>query len=551
MPVITFDYEDLKELGIDIDKEKLIEVLPMMGSDIEDFDDEGVKVEFFPNRPDLLSVEGVARSLRGFLGIEKGMPEYEVRDSGLEVTVDETVLGVRPYIGMAVIDGVRFNDKKLKQVMEFQEDLHWVIGRDRKKVAIGIHDLDAVWGPFTYQGVEPEAVSFTPLDSVCEMTPREILEEHPKGVKYAHLLREHERYPLITDSRGNVLSMPPIINGELTKLTEKTERILVDVTGTDERAVQQTLNIICTSFAEAGGSIKSVTIKRPDGEFRAPDLSPKNMTVSVERARRLTGLELDPETVRELLMKARMDAEIVSEDEVLASIPAYRVDVLHEVDLVENIAVQYCIGRIEPELPEIATIAEEDSWNRADEFIREVMIGLGFQEVMSLMLTNEENHYSKMRLEVDERVEVAQPISQDRTMLRKSLLNGLLEFFEDNKHEDLPQRIFEVGDVVYPDPEMETGTRVVKKLACAVTHSSAGFTEMKSIAAAVVENLGYEFRIEAMDHPSFIGGRCASIESRGESSSITGFFGEIHPKVLEGFGLEYPVIALEIEFREN
>ncbi|MDI6702197.1 phenylalanine--tRNA ligase subunit beta [Methanothermobacter wolfeii] len=551
MPVITFDYEDLKELGIDIDKEKLIEVLPMMGSDIEDFDDEGVKVEFFPNRPDLLSVEGVARSLRGFLGIEKGMPEYEVRDSGLEVTVDETVLGVRPYIGMAVIDGVRFNDKKLKQVMEFQEDLHWVIGRDRKKVAIGIHDLDAVRGPFTYQGVEPEAVSFTPLDSVCEMTPREILEEHPKGVKYAHLLREHERYPLITDSRGNVLSMPPIINGELTKLTEKTERILVDVTGTDERAVQQTLNIICTSFAEAGGSIKSVTIKRPDGEFRTPDLSQKNMTVSVERASRLTGLELDPETVRELLMKARMDAEIVSEDEVIASIPAYRVDVLHEVDLVENIAVQYCIGRIEPELPEIATIAEEDSWNRADEFIREVMIGLGFQEVMSLMLTNEENHYSKMRLEVDERVEVAQPISQDRTMLRKSLLNGLLEFFEDNKHEDLPQRIFEVGDVVYPDPEMETGTRVVKKLACAVTHSSAGFTEMKSIAAAVVENLGYEFRIEAMDHPSFIGGRCASIESRGESSSITGFFGEIHPEVLEGFGLEYPVIALEIEFREN
>ncbi|MEM4196257.1 MAG: phenylalanine--tRNA ligase subunit beta, partial [Methanothermobacter sp.] len=517
MPVITLDYDDLKELGIDIDRERLIEVLPMMGSDIEDFDDEGIKVEFFPNRPDLLSVEGVARSLRGFLGIETGMPRYDVPESDIEVTVDESVLNVRPHLGMAVIENVRFTDKKLKQVMEFQEDLHWVIGRDRRKVAIGIHDLDRVEPPFLYSGVEPEGVTFTPLESVCEMTPREILEEHPKGVAYAHLLRDHERYPLITDKNGDVLSLPPIINGELTKLTTETERILVDVTGTDERAVNQALNIICTSFAESGGVIRSVTVRRPDSELRLPDLTPKEMSVSVSTASRITGIELDAAEIKGLLMKARMDASIVSPDEVLAVIPAYRVDILHEVDLVENIATQYCIGRIEPLIPEVATIAEEDNWNRADKFIREVMVGLGFQEVMSLMLTSEESHYQKMRLEEDERVQVAQPISQDRTMIRKSLLNGLLEFLEDNRHEDLPQRIFEVGDVVYIDPEAETRTRTVKKLACAVTHSSAGFTEIKSIAAAVVENLGYEFRVEPLDHPSFIRGRCAAIESEGES----------------------------------
>ncbi|HIH71156.1 MAG TPA: phenylalanine--tRNA ligase subunit beta, partial [Methanothermobacter thermautotrophicus] len=170
---------------------------------------------------------------------------------------------------------------------------------------------------------------------------------------------------------------------------------------------------------------------------------------------------------------------------------------------------------------------------------------------MSLMLTSEESHYRRMRLEEDERVEVAQPISRDRTMIRKSLLNGLLEFFEDNKHEDLPQKIFEVGDVVYIDPESETRSRVVKKLACAVTHSSAGFTEIKSLAAAVVENLGYEFRIEPLEHPSFIEGRCAAIESEGKSSAIVGFFGEVHPEVVTNFNLEYPVIALEIEFKEK
>ncbi|WP_321210843.1 phenylalanine--tRNA ligase subunit beta [Methanothermobacter sp. DP] len=551
MPVITLDYDDLKELGIDIDRERLIEVLPMMGSDIEDFDDEGIKVEFFPNRPDLLSVEGVARSLRGFLGIETGMPRYDVLESDIEVTVDESVLNVRPHLGMAVIENVRFTDKKLKQVMEFQEDLHWVIGRDRKKVAIGIHDLDRVEPPFVYSGVEPEGVTFTPLESVCEMTPREILEEHPKGVAYAHLLRDHEMYPLITDKNGDVLSLPPIINGELTKLTTETERILVDVTGTDERAVNQTLNIICTSFAESGGVIRSVIVRRPDSELRLPDLTPKEMSVSVSTASRITGLEFDAAEIKGLLMKARMDTSVVSPDEVLAVIPAYRVDILHEVDLVENIATQYCIGRIEPLIPEVATIAEEDNWNRADKFIREVMVGLGFQEVMSLMLTSEESHYQKMRLEEDERVQVAQPISQDRTMIRKSLLNGLLEFLEDNRHEDLPQRIFEVGDVVYIDAEAETRTRTVKKLACAVTHSSAGFTEIKSIAAAVVENLGYEFRVEPLDHPSFIRGRCAAIESEGESSRIRGFFGEVHPEVVTNFNLEYPVIALEIEFKEK
>lgn len=551
MPVITLDYDDLKELGIDIDKERLIEVLPMMGSDIEDFDDEGIKVEFFPNRPDLLSVEGVARSLRGFLGIETGMPHYDVLESGIEVTVDESVLSVRPHLGMAVIENVRFTDKKLKQVMEFQEDLHWVIGRDRRKVAIGIHDLDRVEPPFIYSGVEPDGVTFTPLESVCEMTPREILEEHPKGVAYAHLLRDRERYPLITDKNGDVLSLPPIINGELTKLTPETERILVDVTGTDERAVNQALNIICTSFAESGGVIRSVTVRRPESELMLPDLTPKEMSVSVSTASRITGIELDAAEITGLLMKARMDASIVSPDEVLAVIPAYRVDILHEVDLVENIATQYCIGRIEPIIPEVATIAEEDNWNRADKFVREVMVGLGFQEVMSLMLTSEESHYQRMRLEEDERVQVAQPISQDRTMIRKSLLNGLLEFLEDNRHEDLPQRIFEVGDVVYIDPEAETRTRTVKKLACAVTHSSAGFTEIKSIAAAVVENLGYDFRVEPLDHPSFIRGRCASIKSEGDSSGIRGFFGEVHPEVVTNFNLEYPVIALEIEFEEK
>ncbi|MDI3484488.1 MAG: phenylalanyl-tRNA synthetase beta chain [Methanobacteriaceae archaeon] len=544
MPVITVEYEDLKELGVDISKEKLIEILPMMGSDIEEFDEESVKVEFFPNRPDQLSVEGVARSLKGFLGLEKGLPSYNVENSGMKVYVDMSVTKIRPHIGMGIIKNVNFNDKKLKQVMEFQEDLHWVIGRDRKKVAIGIHNLDMVEAPFTYKAVKPDEVKFTPLDCDNEMTPAQILREHPKGVEYAHLLEQFDRYPLIVDKDENVLSMPPIINGELTKLTGDTKNILIDVTGTDERAVMQTLNIICTSFAESNGKIENLKIIRPEKEFITPNLTPKTKNLKVSNVTRIIGIKIGPKTIIDLLGKARMDAEIISEDEIKVKIPAYRVDILHEVDIIENVAIQYCFNNIKPEIPAIPTIGEEDPWQAIDKPIREIMIGLGFQEIMSLMLTNEENHYRKMRLEKDERVQVAQPISTDRTMIRKSLLNGLLEFLEANKHEDLPQRIFEIGDVVYIDKSQETNTRIVKKLAGAIIHSNANFTEIKSTVASIIKNLGYKFQIEPLYHPSFIKGRCAKLKGNG----LTGFFGELHPEVITNFRLEYPVVAFEIKF---
>ncbi|BDH79218.1 phenylalanine--tRNA ligase subunit beta [Methanothermobacter tenebrarum] len=544
MPVITVEYEDLKELGVDISRDKLIKILPMMGSDIEEFDEKSVKVEFFPNRPDLLSVEGVARSLKGFIGLEKGLASYKVKNSGMRVYVDKSVTEIRPHIGMGVVKNVNFNDKKLKQVMEFQEDLHWVIGRDRKKVAIGIHNLDVVKAPFTYKAVKPDEVRFTPLDCDHEMTPAQILREHPKGVEYAHLLERFDRYPLIVDKDGNVLSMPPIINGELTKLTDETRNILIDVTGTDERAVMQTLNIICTSFAESNGKIESLKIIRPEKELETPDLTAKTKKLKVSNVTRIIGIKLEPRTIVDLLGKARMDAEVISDDEIEVKIPAYRIDILHEVDIIENVAIQYCFNNIEPEIPAIPTIGEEDPWHVIDNLIREIMIGLGFQEIMSLMLTNEESHYRKMRLEEDERVQVAQPISTDRTMIRKSLLNGLLEFLEANRHEDMPQKIFEVGEVVYLDRSQETNTRLVKKLAGAIIHSNANFTEIKSTVAAIIENLGYKFRIEALDHPSFIKGRCAKLKDNG----LTGFFGELHPEVITNFRLEYPVVAFEITF---
>lgn len=549
MPVITFKYQDLKDLGIDMEKDELIDTLPMMSSDIEDFDDEEIKVEFFPNRPDNLSVEGVARSFKGFIGQEIGFPDYEVIESGEYVTVDSDVAEIRPYIGFAKIDNVDFTGDKLKYIMDFQENLHWVIGRDRKKVAIGIHNADVVEAPFNYIATPKDANAFVPLEKDTEMTPQEILTEHDKGKDYAHLIEDFDKYPLILDKNNQVLSMPPIINGELTKIKEDTHNIIVDVTGTDERAVNQALNIICSSFAEVGGQIKSMEVKYEDKTITTPDLTPQEMNVHVDTANKLIGgTSLTAEDIKELLLKARFDAEILNDNEVKAIIPAYRVDILHEVDIVENIAVQYHINSVEAKLPDINTVAYENNWFKSEATIREVMISLGFQEVMSLMLTNEEAHYEKMNQEEKPHVQVARPITIDRTMIRTSLINSLMEFLEDNKHEDLPQKIFEIGDVLYLDDSKENKTVSSKKLAALVCHSTANFTEIKSIVTSVLSNLGYTMEISDSENKTFIEGRAADVTGEAKNGTVKGFFGEVSPEVITNFTLEYPVIAFEIEF---
>ncbi len=549
MPVITFKYKDLKDLGINIEKDELIDTLPMMSSDIEDFDDEEIKVEFFPNRPDNLSVEGVARSFKGFIGQEIGFPDYKVEQSGEYVTVDSDVAAIRPFIGFAKIDNVDFSGDKLKYCMDFQENLHWVIGRDRKKVAIGIHNADVVEGPFKYIATPKDANAFVPLEKDSKMTPQEILTEHDKGKDYAHLIENYDKYPLILDKDNNVLSMPPIINGELTKLKEDTHNIIVDVTGTDERAVNQALNIICSSFAEVGGEIKSMEVKYEDKTITSPDLTPQEMNVHVNTANELIGgTNLTSDDIHDLLLKARFDAEIINENEVKAIIPAYRVDILHEVDIVENIAVQYHINDVVAELPNINTVAYENSWFKSESIIREVMVGLGFQEVMSLMLTSEDAHYKNMNQEEKPHVQVARPITIDRTMIRTSLINSLMEFLEDNKHEDLPQKIFEIGDVLYIDDTRENNTVSSKKLAGVICHSTANFTEIKSIVTSVLTNLGYSMEISDSENKTFITGRVADVTGVSGNGSVKGFFGEVSPEVITNFTLEYPVIAFEIEF---
>ncbi|HIE34059.1 MAG TPA: phenylalanine--tRNA ligase subunit beta [Candidatus Altiarchaeales archaeon] len=261
MPTVEFEFREFIDLlGREFRPDGLRERISMLGVDLENIDSEKIVMEIFPNRPDLLSVEGFSRAMKGVIEIETGLPVFEVMSSDFLLYIDPSVKSVRPCIAAGVIRNIYFDENRLKSLMYLQEKLHITHGRNRAKVAIGVHDLKNIKPPFTYKAVKPDEIKFIPLDMNKEMNLREILEKHPKGIQYGWVLENLKRYPIILDKNNNVLSFPPIINGELTRLTEKTRNIFIDVTGTSELAVNQALNILATSISYRGGKIHSVKL---------------------------------------------------------------------------------------------------------------------------------------------------------------------------------------------------------------------------------------------------------------------------------------------------
>jgi len=290
MPVVTFDYNEFLDLlGYQIPKDKLIEKLPMIGGDFDKIEGDELSIEFFPNRPDLTSVEGVARASRAFFGFETGIKKYSVLKSDISLNVDPSVKKVRPFVTTALIKNVTMTDELIASLMGLQEKLHFGLGRNRKKVAIGVHNFEPVAPPFTYKAVDPDSVQFIPLAKDDSMTLREILKKHEKGVDYAHVLEGFDKYPLIVDANNNVLSFPPIINGSLTEVTPYTKEIFIDVTGTDRKAINYALNIVSTALAERGCQIYSTTVNDENKIYLSPGLNPTKRDLSVDYVNRILG----------------------------------------------------------------------------------------------------------------------------------------------------------------------------------------------------------------------------------------------------------------------
>ncbi len=530
MPVITLYYDDLEELS-GLDKDTVIRQIPMMGCDIERIEEDHVDIEFFPNRPDLYSTEGVARAIRGFLDIETGLREFVVNPSGIKISKNREIETIRPYIACAVVRGMRFNPRSIESLMALQESLHWAVGRNRKKVSIGVHDLSRIRPPFRYIAQDPD-FRFTPLDFNGPVTLREILDKHPKGIKFAYILEKFDKYPLILDAEDNVLSFPPIINGELTRVTEDTTDLFIEVTGLDP-AVSVALNIVVASLSERGGKIESVTI---NGRTETPKLEPWLMKLRSREIEEHLGFRLTNEELVHCLEKMRYGAKAAG-NAIEVLVPAYRSDIMHNWDLIEDIAIGYGFDKIEPELPSTSTIGRAHQISKLKDSIREIMVGLGYFEVMPFTLTNERMQFDMMRREKAEGItHILYPISEDHTIVRPTILPNLLEIVSINKHRELPQRIFGVGEVVVNCVNEQ-------RLGAVAIHPQANFTEIQAVLDAVIRERRIEYEVAESNDPAFIEGRRADILIRGKKAGV---LGEIHPGVISNFGLEQPIIGFEL-----
>jgi phenylalanyl-tRNA synthetase beta chain len=518
-------------------------------------------------RPDIFDPGGMARYIRGYLGIQTGMPAYVLTAARLRVQVDPALSdpqSLRPYIACAVVRNVHLDNNTIKMVMNLQEDLHWALGRDRKLASIGVYDLDTLQGDvFHYDAVDPDGLRFVPLgfppnDPHSRLTPREILEKHKTGQAYAHLLKPLKKYPLLRDGAGTVLSMPPIINSESTRLSMQTKQFFIDVTGLSQRTVDRALNIVVTSLKETLPQIDVECVLIESSAAAAdsagvapavrvtPDLTPQEIILSVPETASTLGIQVNAAELAELLESMGHEVQEQGRPDTLkVLVPAYRNDVMHPVDLIEDAAIAYGYENLTPELVPTFTVGAPQPIEEHAATARRVMTGLGFHQVITLVLTSEPAAFAKWRLPPDPRaVQIENPISTEQTTCRVSLLPGLLETLAINKQYDLPQYLFEVGDCCFVDAAAETGAREERFLAAAMIGTHVGYADIRAVADALVHEMGAAYVVQPTEHASFIPGRAATLFDSHKHP--IGLMGELHPEVLENYGLKHPVAVLEL-----
>jgi phenylalanyl-tRNA synthetase beta chain len=540
-----------KLIGKKMTATQLEDTLFLLKAEVEKMHGDEIEIEINPDRQDMLSTEGIARAIRAFLGIQAGLPEFSVRKSGRSVVVEKGLEKIRPFISCAIVKGVEMSETLLVEYMHLQESLTSTHGRNRRKASIGLYVHDDIHYPVRYYSEEPSKIVFSPLGLEKEMDAPTILQMHDKGREYGYIISSHQKWPLLADAAGQILSLPPIINSNnLGRLTTQTRNIFVEVTGTHFPTVDQALNIMVTSLAERGGSIESLTIKYPDGTtVETPNLKPKTMRVNKADVVTLTGLDLKDEEIVESLEKMCYAAKVSTRGLIEVKVPKYRTDVLHPVDVIEDIAIGYGFDRIEPTMPSTMTVGKLLPRTRLKNKARDLMVGTGYQEIMSYVLTSPDLMNTKM-IRDNELVETGNPKSREYSVVRNSLLPILLDFLAQNQHVDLPQKVFEVGDVVKPLESAETRVDQIPSISAVSADVRVNLTDLMNEIAFLLRGMGLEnrFVFRPIESSSFISGRCASIVVDGAD---VGVFGEVSPEVLQRFQIGNPTLGFEMSLPAN
>ncbi len=548
MAVINLNRKELEKAIGKINPE-MENKISMFGTPVEFVNDNEIGIEIFPNRPDLLSLQGFVRALSAFLEKKSGLREYNVEKSEKDhkVTIDKSVKKVRPFTACAIVKNLKFNEEKIKEIIDIQEKLHLTFGRERKKLAIGIYPLEKIKLPIKYLAKKPEEIKFQPLDFPKEINGRQILSQHPTGRAYAHLLKDYELFPIFEDADGEVLSMPPIINSEKTgKITENTKDIFIECSGFNLNYLKKTLNIIVCSLADLGGRIYAMEIN-DEGEkkkYLSPDLEPEKMPFLVDNINKTLGLNLSEKEIKKYFEKMGIGYE-KDKAQNIAIIPAYRTDILHEIDLAEEAAIAYGYDNFIPEIPKISTIAKEDGISILKKKITELLVGLNMLETSGYHLTTKEVQYKSLGFkEYKDMIEVLDSKTENN-ILRNSLLSQSIKILSENSDVAYPQRIFELGKVFKSNDKQETGIEEKENLCISLCHEKANFTEIKQILDYLSRMLDFKYEIKEAEHPAFIAGRCGEIIINKKSAGI---LGEIAPFVLKNSKIKMPVASLEMNF---
>ncbi|MFW9903342.1 MAG: phenylalanine--tRNA ligase subunit beta [Candidatus Thorarchaeota archaeon] len=548
-----YDVIEFLNLPNDTTIEELDHLFSYAKSEIEEHDlaDEGyIKVDCkTSNRPDLWGVEGLVREVSGVIGLQTNLPEISAEPSGFTIEVDPRLKSIRPYIACSIIRGVEFSDFLIKQLIQLQEKVDFSYGRRRSRSSIGIYNVNMLESPISYE-LTPRSTSFYPLGYNEKMTLDEILERHEKGIEYGHILPSKGDLPILRDVNGVVLSMPPIINSnDVGRVNEETTDVLVEVTGTNLEVVKVVNTLITQAIRDRGGKVYSVAVHYPKNHGDAPtnlvtpETEPFEITVTPKDIKNYLGLDLTTNQMIELLHKRRFDA-IKKKGSIVVRYPPYRVDLLHWVDIAEEVAIAYGYMNIEPVGSEVPTIGNLSSRTISENYIREILSGCSLQEVLSFSLTDPEKLSTLMGYGnevLSSFVQVANPVSSTYSIMRNRLLPGLLDFLSRNTHNEYPQYLFEVGEVVRLE---KNSVITISKTAVSLAGTEVSFEHCHSILDTLIKGIGTQYELKVIESPEFIPGRTAGIVVNGKE---VGIIGEISPALLENWEIFVPAAAFELD----
>ena len=542
MPTISVEQALLRKLvegkGRKHDVEDLAFRLPLMGTDIDTCDDEKLDIEIFPDRPDLLSPETLFHGMMPFLHDSPSNPRLSVNPGTISMKVSPELSQIRPVILGAVVRGLDVDDEVIKRLMDHQEKLHFALGRGRKRASIGVHDLSAISPPFRVEATSRD-LSFIPLAMEKEMTIDEILMSHPKGVDYAHLLEGMEKVPIIFDSNDAVLSFPPVINGDHTTVTTNTRDLFIDVTGLDFRACESALMLVCLQLSVMGGSVESVRVTTCEGDEWSLNGSPVEHIVGRNLVEGILGNSFTDDEIENAIRRMGGIYNGDSSGNLSISMPRWRFDILHPIDLVEEVAIGHGYDDLAYDVPKAPLTAIPRPDGHLRRRIREALQGLGLIQIQSLTLSNDKDQFESMRWKPHGDItRMTNPITIEHTILRQNILPGLMRLLAANRHHELPQGVYELGSVVVNHENRD-------KFAFLVAENSGGFAALRGRLQSLMRDLGcVSWSLEAMNDGPWLNGRGANIIVDGTK---VGECGEVDPHVSETFDLKVPLSGAQID----